>query len=75
MLDRDELIVPKRKGAGGRPGEVNTPAAKGERHKDKLKAGDMAPDFTLPLVTGKGQVALSDFKGKKPVVVIFASYT
>jgi hypothetical protein len=60
---------------GGQPGEVNTPAAKGERHKDQLEVGDVAPDFSLPRVKGEGEVKLSDFKGKRPVVLIFASYT
>ena len=36
----------------------------------KLKVGDMAPDFTLNDTTGK-QVKLSDFRGKKNVVLAF----
>src|SRR5262249_19693459 len=39
-----------------KPGEVNTPAAKGERHPERLKVGDDAPDFTLPDLTGKKTV-------------------
>lgn len=35
-----------------------------------LKVGDAAPGFTLPATTG-GQVSLSDFLGKKTVVVGF----
>jgi len=58
-----------------RPGEVNTPPARGERYKTTLKAGDVAPDFTLPDQTGKQQVTLSSFRGRKPVVLIFGSHT
>lgn len=36
----------------------------------KLKVGDMAPDFTLTDTTGK-EVKLSDFRGKKNVVLAF----
>jgi peroxiredoxin Q/BCP len=35
-----------------------------------LKIGDVAPDFSLPATT-KEKLALSDFKGKKIVVVAF----
>jgi len=39
----------------------------------KLKAGDVAPDFTLLAYDGQGvkPVSLHDFKGKKKVVVAF----
>jgi hypothetical protein len=60
---------------GGRPGEIITPAAPGERIKNRLKVGDLAPDFTLPAAEGKRSVQLSSFQGKRPVVLIFASYT
>jgi len=36
----------------------------------RLKAGDMAPDFTLPDTDNK-PVKLSDFRGKKNVVLSF----
>jgi hypothetical protein len=58
-----------------KPGEKNTPPAKGERVETKLKPGDLAPDFKLPTVKGDAVVKLSSFQGKKPVVLIFGSYT
>ncbi|MCS7015215.1 MAG: redoxin domain-containing protein [Gemmatales bacterium] len=61
--------------AQNRPGEVNTPPARGERKPDTLKVGDLAPDFTLPDPTGKNSITLSAFRGNKPVVLIFGSYT
>ena len=35
-----------------------------------LKVGDKAPDFTLPSTTGE-EISLSQFRGKKPVVLFF----
>jgi hypothetical protein len=44
---------------------------------DKLapKFGDLGPDFTLSDISGTESVTLSDFLGKKPVALIFGSYT
>ena len=39
------------------------------------KEGDLAPDFELYDVSGKNPVRLSDFSDKKPVALIFGSYT
>jgi peroxiredoxin len=39
------------------------------------KAGDIAPDFELYDAEGKSAIRLSDFRGKKPVALIFGSYT
>jgi len=39
------------------------------------RAGDIAPDFTLFDIDGKKSVTLSDFRGKKPVALVFGSFT
>jgi peroxiredoxin len=39
------------------------------------KAGDLAPDFELRDVGGENPVRLSDFKGRRPVVLVFGSFT
>jgi len=35
-----------------------------------LRVGERAPEFTLPDATGR-PVALADYRGKKPVVIVF----
>lgn len=44
--------------------------AQGQMAKTHLKVGDTAPDFKLPSTTGK-PVTLSEFRGKKAVVLAF----
>ena len=39
--------------------------------KAQLHVGDTAPEFKLKQVNAKGQVALSDFRDKKIVIVHF----
>ncbi len=46
------------------------PAGAGEVRNAELQVGDKAPDFRLPDHTG-GYVRLSDFQGKKNVVIAF----
>ena len=41
----------------------------------KTQVGDMAPDFDLPTADKKQRVRLSSFRGSKPVILIFGSYT
>jgi len=45
------------------------------RQADRLKVGDVAPDFTLKSPDGKRTVTLSDYRGEKPVALVFGSYT
>ncbi len=39
------------------------------------QVGDVAPDFTLPKHDGTAHVTLSDSFGKRPVVLVFGSFT
>jgi len=39
------------------------------------KVGGLAPDFELADVTGENRVRLSDFRGRKPVALVFGSFT
>jgi hypothetical protein len=40
-----------------------------------LQVGDLAPDFTLETADRTSEVTLSSFRGAKPVVLVFGSYT
>ncbi len=50
-----------------------------KKHKAKPdnapKVGDLAPNFKLKSRDGKSEVDLASFRGKKPVMLIFGSYT
>jgi hypothetical protein len=39
------------------------------------KVGNPAPDFELYDINGENPIRLSDFKGEKPVALIFGSFT
>jgi hypothetical protein len=41
----------------------------------KTQVGEMAPDFDLPTADKLNHVRLSSFRGVKPVILIFGSYT
>lgn len=41
----------------------------------RMNVGDIAPDFSLVSSDRKSRVRLSSFRGQRPVVLIFGSYT
>jgi peroxiredoxin len=47
----------------------------GMRMQDTVRVGDAAPDFKLKTLDGAREVQLSAFRGKRPVVLVFGSYT
>ena len=65
LLSTVSVVLAQREGR--RPGDLRTPS--------RLKVGDPAPDFKLKTKEGKREVALSSFKGQRPVVLVFGSYT
>lgn len=58
--------------AGPRPEQVMREMGHGE---GRLSPGDAAPDFQLNYLHSKESIRLSQFKGKKPVALVFGSYT
>lgn len=66
-LSGSELSPFGRSNRGGRRG--------GTRSGEVTKAGKQAPDFTLRSVDEKNSLHLASFAGKKPVALIFGSYT
>ena len=47
----------------------------GSDRTGRLRVGDPAPDFELPLLKADGRVRLAAWRGKKPVALVFGSYT
>jgi len=64
------LLAQDRAGKSRRGGPRNA-----GRREGKLKVGDVAPNFTLASLDGKRKVTLSEYRGERPVALIFGSYT
>ncbi|MFQ5493974.1 MAG: hypothetical protein ACE5EX_01205 [Phycisphaerae bacterium] len=64
----------------GRTGDEGQRGRRGMRQRmmrddGAPKAGEMAPAFALKSLDGKSEMSLERFRGKKPVVLFFGSYT
>ncbi len=46
-----------------------------EHKGDTPRVGEAAPDFELSDINGKSRIRLSDFASRKPVALIFGSFT
>ena len=62
-------------GFSGSPRGGARGGGRGSRPVTGPEQGTLAPDFTLTTLQGDEQVSLSEFRGKKPVALIFGSYT
>lgn len=58
-----------------RPGRGEFATERGLSKKEAPKLGELAPDFSLSSPDGGLTVRLSSFREKKPVVLIFGSFT
>ena len=65
--DKEESNGDSRKGRFG-----NRSLARSKIKRDGLKTGTMAPEFRLPRLDGRGDLALSDLRGKR-VLLVFSS--
>ncbi len=75
-LAADELQTSGGRDAGGRGGTSRGGRGAGGGAPAAAKAGEIAPDFDLPLVKDHEKtVKLSSFAKQKPVALIFGSYT
>jgi len=61
-------------GAKGEPDKNNEKTTFPTPDTSVVKVGDRAPDFTLPGLDGQS-VTLSSYQGKKPVFIVFGSYS
>lgn len=66
-------LMNRRTGNRERTGDSKQRANRGRAAA--LKVGDSAPTFKLKSLDGKSETNLASFRGKKPVVLIFGSYT
>jgi hypothetical protein len=48
-----------------------------QKELDRLapRPGELAPDFTLTDSSDTGTITLSEFRGRKPVALVFGSFT
>jgi len=60
---------------GQRGGQRGQRGGRGGDNGTALIKGEVAPDFVLKSLDGESETKLSDFRGKKPVVLFFGSYT
>ena len=46
-----------------------------EARRGSIDLGDLAPEFRLPTLDKTSEISLASFRGSKPVVLVFGSYT
>ena len=79
VLDDPDMRKQSARGSGGQPPQAEMLRMFLTGQLGWLESGpeygDAAPDFTLPTHDGSSTVTLSDSRGRKPVVLVFGSFT
>src|SRR5215831_11036486 len=71
MLEFGDNDQPEANGDGREGRFSNRSLARSKIKRDGLKAGTVAPDFRLPRLDGRGELSLSELRGK-PVLLVFS---
>lgn len=61
--------------SGGSGATSQPNRAQQAQERKPLKVGDLAPTFALASLDGKKLTDIKSFRGKKPVLLFFGSYT
>ena len=56
-------------------GSSSSRAAESAGGAEAPRVGELAPDFELPAMDGGKAIRLSSFRGARPVLMVFGSYT
>ncbi len=84
LSERGREMARFARGPGRRGGFVRDPEMretmlaareKYDPREGRLRTGDLSPDFNLKVQNSDEWVRLSDFRGNKPVALVFGSYT
>ena len=70
---RKQVLAPRLDGLQGNVKLALTATA--ARDETGPKEGDVPPDFNLKRMGSEEKVSLSSFQGKRPVALVFGSYT
>lgn len=69
------LLLPAQEPAKPMPAKAKAILREMGHGEGTLRPGDLAPDFRLRKTKSQKQLRLSAFRGKKPVALVFGSYT
>lgn len=72
--NKDDTQTQKQERRRQRPNQQER-QRRGQQPDDAPQVGDVAPVFTLKSLDGESETDIASFKGEKPVVLLFGSYT